>query len=196
MNAWAGTGPAVSEGSGVSGRSREAAFSEAWKVLERLASLYRPPGSDGEARAAQLIADELQARGARTRIEPELGAFAASTSGCFYPAVAKVRLPLAQALRRASAALMAGHRAAPRARRRAEAGGRRVPIERRPLTPRRPWARCRAARGDVNRVSSCSEASRPPRARERPAPCSPREERVRYRPARRSPTRQPTSATC
>jgi hypothetical protein len=48
------------------------AFSEAWQLLERLASLYRPPGSDGEARAAQLIADELQVRGARTRIEPEL----------------------------------------------------------------------------------------------------------------------------
>jgi hypothetical protein len=44
---------------------------DAWVVLERLAALERPPTSDGERRAAQLIATELDARGARTRIERE-----------------------------------------------------------------------------------------------------------------------------
>jgi hypothetical protein len=38
-------------------------------VLERLAAMERPPGSEGERRAAELIAAELAARGARTRIE-------------------------------------------------------------------------------------------------------------------------------
>ncbi len=38
-------------------------------MLKRLAKLERPPGSPGEAAAAQLIAAELAARGARTRVE-------------------------------------------------------------------------------------------------------------------------------
>src|SRR5690242_5777673 len=42
-----------------------------WAVLERLAALERPPGSEGERRAAELIAAELGARGARVRIEAE-----------------------------------------------------------------------------------------------------------------------------
>jgi Peptidase family M28 len=41
----------------------------AWAVLERLAELERPPGSHGEGQAAELIAAELEARGARIRIE-------------------------------------------------------------------------------------------------------------------------------
>jgi hypothetical protein len=42
-----------------------------WDLLERLSSLQRPPGSEGEREAAKLIAAELGARGARTEIEPE-----------------------------------------------------------------------------------------------------------------------------
>lgn len=44
---------------------------KAWRVLERLAALERPPGSEGERLAAELIAGELEARGARTSIEAE-----------------------------------------------------------------------------------------------------------------------------
>jgi hypothetical protein len=43
----------------------------AWAVLEQLAELDRAPGSAGERESAELIAAELQARGARTRIETE-----------------------------------------------------------------------------------------------------------------------------
>jgi hypothetical protein len=41
-------------------------------LLQELASLERPAGSAGEARAAGLIAAALDARGARTRIEEEV----------------------------------------------------------------------------------------------------------------------------
>lgn len=44
----------------------------AWTLLERVATLQRSPTSAGEAAAAELIAAELKARGARTRIETEL----------------------------------------------------------------------------------------------------------------------------
>jgi hypothetical protein len=38
-------------------------------VLERLASLQRPPGSGGEHQAAEILAGEFEARGARAWIE-------------------------------------------------------------------------------------------------------------------------------
>jgi hypothetical protein len=43
----------------------------AWAVLERLSALAREAGSAGEREAAEVIASEFEARGARTRVEAE-----------------------------------------------------------------------------------------------------------------------------
>lgn len=55
----------------ISGTPAAGADERAWATLERLSALERSPCSGGERQAAELIAAELAARGARTRLERE-----------------------------------------------------------------------------------------------------------------------------
>jgi hypothetical protein len=80
------------------------AFERAWTVLERLSALERPPGSEGERRAAELIAAELGERGGRAWIERE------RVHGTYWIPIglACSAGALAALLPRASGALLAG----------------------------------------------------------------------------------------